>query len=331
MDILSQIQQPNDLNNYYMKPTILDGIKIYPVKLFMYDTFKIIVNKTILLDMPKLNNKMSLEIDIAKIEGQIDRSVKFKKLPHSHLFDYITDMCDACLIDVSLVETLKKFSKEEIDMFATSNPNVYEKIELYDKGGLTIYIDLMVKLIEFVCNEFSYEEYMKKNYNLSELFDCAENKVSYRDKTFIISNSKGEKIGEINRDNFYDFRRIVMDSNIMFEPRIAPNKRSQDQIDRDIYARLGRDETSIESMLAITDTNIPLEDITYYRLKADFKSTIRKMEYVNATIYRANGNKTKGGGEIPIPNLLEPLKLTDNPYMDMLKENKETELDRMCR
>ena len=106
------------------------------------------------------------------------------------------------------------------------------------------------------------------------------------------------KIGDndedlITRDNYEEIRAMIMEQNLIFEPIVAPNKKSQDIIDRAIERKRGSGsnvETNIESMIILVSKSRPVtEDYTYYQLQADYEMVLRLEQSRAIPTYRAVG------------------------------------------
>lgn len=266
----------NSLNNYNMKPTYLNNIPIYPIKIMNYEEFSQLASQYILLDIPQLNNKLK----------QLGNEI----LPFKTLFEYL----------VGVIEDEHKLIKQIREDF---NKNSNKKIPNKE-------LETMIREKYNLNNEIS----LCRLLNMTLHKDISFNKIM---KCFAISD-KGKIIDVINDNNFYEYRKIVMEQNRLFTPRIAPNKKSQEGIDKELKKKLGDGESSLEAIIALVCLEYKIKDIsdfTYYRVIADYKTIMRKMEYTSAIIYRANGCKDGDGGDIPVPNLSEDLKMNESPYL----------------
>ena len=106
------------------------------------------------------------------------------------------------------------------------------------------------------------------------------------------------KIGDndedlITRDNYEEIRAMIMEQNLIFEPIIAPNKKSQDIIDKAIERKRSSGsnvETNLESMIILVSKSRPItEDYTYYQLQADYEMVLRLEQSRAIPTYRAVG------------------------------------------
>ena len=300
----------NKLNHYFMKPTYLKDLAIYPIKFIDYEEFRLLANQYLLLDIPQLNNKRKQE--------------RLPKLEQDNLFDYL----------IALIEESNYRSteiKKEIKKIRSLPKEVIQK-QIEENLELQNFVDNL-DLLEQVYSE-SAEDQLCKLISMT-----VKKKVIFINgmyKAFAIYETDGTTNQEnivhvINKDNFYDYRKIVMEQNCLFTPRISSNKLSQGILDKEIKKLFGDEESSLESMVALVSLEYggkDISDYTYYRVMADYRMVMKKMGFLASTIYRANGCKSKGDKDIPIPNLSEDLGMLDNPYSKLLRQAKETELDK---
>lgn len=278
-----------NLNNYLMKPTYLKRIPIYPIKIMDYEEFSQLANQYILLDIPQLNNKL--------------KQLGNETLPFKTLFEYLVGVIED---EYKLLEQIKKeFNKN-------SNKKIPNK-----------------ELVEMIREKYNLNSEVNicKLLNMTLHKDISFNRIM---KCFAITD-KGKIIGVINDDNFYEYRKIVMEQNLLFTPRIAPNKKSQEIIDKEIKKLFGDEEFSLETIIGVVSMEYggkDISDFTYYRVKSDYKIAMLKLNYMSSIIYKANGCKGKGDSEIPVPSLSEDLNMLENPYNNVLKKAKTTELDK---
>lgn len=131
--------------------------------------------------------------------------------------------------------------------------------------------------------------------------------------TRLVFRINGSDKDLITRDNYAEVRALIMEQNLVHEPLIAPNAKSQELIDKAI-ARLSRSssdvETNIESMMVLVSRHrdIDSDSYTYYRLRADYEMEIRLEQSRAIPTYRAVG------ADIPPIELGEVLSMHTNPY-----------------
>lgn len=134
------------------------------------------------------------------------------------------------------------------------------------------------------------------------------------------------KIGDndedlITRHNYEEIRTVIMEQNLIFDPIVAPNKKSQDIIDKAIERKKsmgGNVETNIESMIILVSKSRPVtEDYTYYQLQADYEMVLRLEQSRAIPTYRAVG------ADIDPIELGAILSIHEDPYSvdKMFKRN----------
>ncbi|WP_195618580.1 hypothetical protein [Clostridium paraputrificum] len=295
-----------ELDNYFMNPTYVENIGlVHPIKLKNYNNFIRLANEYILLDVKKKNNLIQQLHEKAILNGEADRKSKPKLIDCDNIFDwYISqiDAIDKSLLDsdikyiVKIKERLNGLKEEDRESVLLNNPEINNMLDVLESNNIAFN-----QVKEQLCELFKYTVHHEVVFNFElKRFD-------------ILCNN--ELYGFIDRDNFYKYRDVVMKQNIMHEPRIAPNLYSQRQIDKENKIKFSQ-ESSIESIIAIvsSESNKNIEDYTYYRINADYKTIINKLDYLATSIYKANGCKDKNGNELKSVNLSEPLNLNKNPY-----------------
>lgn len=144
------------------------------------------------------------------------------------------------------------------------------------------------------------------------------------------------KIGDnendlITRHNYEEIRTVIMEQNLIFEPIIAPNKKSQDAIDKAIERKKstgGNVETNIESMIILVSKSRPVtEDYTYYQLQADYEMVLRLEQSRAIPTYRAVG------ADIDPIELGAILSIHEDPYSfeKMFKKNDRSKDSEMLK
>lgn len=135
----------------------------------------------------------------------------------------------------------------------------------------------------------------------------------------------------ITRDNYEEIRAMIMEQNLIFEPIIAPNQKSQDAIDKAIERKksLGSNvETNIESMIILVSKSRPVtEDYTYYQLQADYEMVLRLEQSRAIPIYRSVG------ADIDPIELGAILSIHDDPYSfeKMFRKNDRSKDNEMLK
>lgn len=144
------------------------------------------------------------------------------------------------------------------------------------------------------------------------------------------------KIGDndedlITRDNYEEIRAIIMEQNLIFEPIVAPNKKSQDIIDKAIERKRSSGsnvETNIESMIILVSKSRPVtEDYTYYQLQADYEMVLRLEQSRAIPTYRAVG------ADIDPIELGAILSIHEDPYSfeKMFRKNDRSKDSEMLK
>lgn len=289
----------SDLRNYFMKPIQMkNNLDLYPIKIMEYERFKVLAAKYLIMDIPQLNNKRKQEgVNLLEVDT---------------LFDYIISLID---MDRGLHKIIKKIKE-------------IKKLTYKDKKEL---ISNSEELKNILLNEKIYEDLSTQHFE-NEIIEMIEmiirKNVLYNDntKSFDIYNKNNEIISCIDSCNFNEFREIVMEQNLLFEPLIAPNKKAQKYIDASLRND-NEQESDIEAIIAFVSTNSSIGDIsnyTYYRLIADFKSLIKQMARNDTVLYSASGVTKKNGSPLDIPNIVSKLEVNKNPYDDVFKEVDES-------
>lgn len=144
------------------------------------------------------------------------------------------------------------------------------------------------------------------------------------------------KIGDndedlITRDNYEEIRAMIMEQNLIFEPIVAPNKKSQDIIDKAIERKRSSGsnvETNIESMIILVSKSRPVtEDYTYYQLQADYEMVLRLEQSRAIPTYRAVG------ADIDPIELGAILSIHEDPYSfeKMFRKNDRSKDSEMLK
>lgn len=294
-----------ELDNYQMKPYYLNGLGlIYPILLNDYNDFAQLFSKYMLVDIKGLNRLKKQQWEKDLLNKKIEIGTRFVKLKEDNLYDYLVNSIFDFDKKLKFIKSQKENAENIIKDIPKDNIEKYIDLDTYNQLQMIVSMSMSGNIVE---------EELCKMFTL-----ICRNKVkfNYDIKIFYILNNNNI-IGEINKDNFDNFRDIVMKQNLLFSPRIADNLDSQRSIDREreILSRNGI-EASLESMLAfVSDGNyIDISNITYYRFKADFEMKQRKMNIYISSIYNANGCRTKDDKPIPIPNVADSFEMKINPY-----------------
>lgn len=279
------------LNNYFMEPTIMsNGLLLYPINIYDYDYFKTLAMEYIVMDMKTRNNLAKQQFLKDKQANLICKKKYFKKIPFDNLFDYL----------LAIIE-----QDEKINQIRQNELIKNQMKELYKDD---------IQVINFIelAEKSQYQNILN---NIYQLFYMVTNVIPiYTGSEFIfeINNNKLK----INRDNFYEFREIIMTQNILFEPKTSPQLEGQKQIDRDLKARNADSmEYDLEALIAFVSrkTQKDASQFTYYRLMADFTSIMNEKSF--DLISRAFSAGTAQKGE-KLPDMTKNLGLNENPQDD---------------
>lgn len=282
-----------DLRNYFMKPKQMkNGLNIYPIKIMEYEEFRLLATKYIVLNILQLNNQR--------------KQLKQPLLEQDNLYDYLIMLASSgnnANELIKYVEKIKKLPKKQIDSL----------IERDESIGILLQDETILKKIK-------EEDYMGEIVKLFEM--VLHQEVIFNKELKLFEIGGYDKDMFIDKSNFDEFRDIVMEQNLLFEPIIAPTIKAQKYIDASLNGN-GGESCDMESLIAFVCTNSSITDIseyTYYRLMADFYSLIKQLNRNDLVMYSAGGSTKKNGRPLDIPNVVGKLNVNKNPYDDVFKE-----------
>lgn len=220
----------------------------------------------------------------------------------------------------SFVKLASKFLMTS-DLFLRRRLSLSENIKLFD----------FITINAIVSSEDGYSG-LKEMEQLFSIVFRKEVKVGMRGKmskqeVFFMVDKKGI----IDRNNYEEVRKIIMEQNLLFDPVVAKNEKSQKIIDNAIERMRGdKPPMDIEAMVVIVSMfkKIDINEITYYQLRADFEMFSKIEQNRAIPIYRVNG------AEIDLINLTQEMDIHKNPYgMDVLfrKRNDNEMLQNLKR
>ena len=128
----------------------------------------------------------------------------------------------------------------------------------------------------------------------------------------------------VDKDNYPAVREILMAQSFFFDPIVGKDERSQKLIDKAIRRKMKSDvNTNLESMVALVRSEGMVQDwsnYTYYELKVDYATILKKEEFRSIHVYRVMGNKVK------VPDFSEILSVHSNPLGEnvLFKKNDKT-------
>ena len=129
----------------------------------------------------------------------------------------------------------------------------------------------------------------------------------------------------IDKHNYVAVREVMMAQSFYFDPIVGEDERSQKLIDKAIQKKMnqGNRKVNLESMVALVRSEGIVQDwsnYTYYELKVDYATILRKEEFRSIHVYRVMGSKAK------IPDFAEILEVHSNPLGEdvLFKKNDRT-------
>jgi hypothetical protein len=125
----------------------------------------------------------------------------------------------------------------------------------------------------------------------------------------------------INRDNYEEFRKIVMKQNLLFTPKVYKNKITQEWAEKVLKARAKNSlDCTIEDMIstiAVISSKHYTELSTYtiYQIRQEFNRIMKIESYRSSIAFRCAGDD-----KIPIEPYAEKIDMFKNPYDDVFKD-----------
>ncbi len=117
----------------------------------------------------------------------------------------------------------------------------------------------------------------------------------------------------IDRNNYPIIRKVILNQNIVHEPLLVKNEKTQAIIDRSIKVMRGKSEFDFHSMLIYVSNKKglspkQLQEYTYYQLCCDNEmlQRIDESDYIHT--YRSQGAK------VDVPNVYKRMSCLDNPH-----------------
>ena len=204
---------------------------------------------------------------------------------------------------------------------------------------------LMMEVIEVSGNEF------EEGSNITEVLKSDEllkYKISEMEEMFSMTLKKAVKfellsviddavidyrfqIGEgdkyITKFNFENYREVVMEQNLLFEPLTSPSERGNEAIQNAIKVLSKNGVTqdlisvcsTVSTYKGVSDEE--LQEYTYYRLMCDFETINRINNNIIYAMFMAQGSK-----DAEITYLGEVINVSKNPYEGLLKRNGDNQL-----
>lgn len=116
----------------------------------------------------------------------------------------------------------------------------------------------------------------------------------------------------IDKNNYPQVREILMAQSFFFDPIVGKDEKSQKLIDKAIRRKASANKTNsnLESMIALVRSEGMVKDwstYTYYELKVDYCTILKKEEFRIVHTYRVMGS------DIKVPEFSELLEIHHNP------------------
>lgn len=275
------IAERNELDNYFMRPQFLEGVgNIYPISIFNYEKFSILARKYITQGITTLHNLYKVNKKVNELDYFIDMGIKM----------------DTEITKLEEIKTLIPNNDEEQNKYN----ELMQLLNLYHSGKVLTYSIseleelfslLLQKKVVFKCNPNDLQEYV----------------FQIEDENLYIT-----------RDNFKEFRDIVMWQNILYEMPTSKDKNINEAIEKSLKSQNKNNKSGdLCAMISVVGIERGLSDdevfkYTFYRLRFDYEIITRKLNNIFVFMLRSQGCDSA-----KIQELSEEVKLRFNPY-DML-------------
>ncbi|MEM4995016.1 hypothetical protein WKH56_20840 [Priestia sp. SB1] len=139
---------------------------------------------------------------------------------------------------------------------------------------------------------------------------------------------------EINRDNYDELRKVVMEQNLMIEPKIYKNKLMQKWAEMALKARSSKGiEMTFEdkiTTLACWDGKKPTyyKDYTYYQFEAMFQRMCQFKNFDSQSIMMANPYAAESVSK-SMEHFAQSINLRKDPYDDVFVKEDNSKLGRI--
>jgi len=289
------ITERNDLDNYFMKPQFLDGIgNICPISIFDHEAFSKLSGKYITQGITTLHNLYKVNKKTNTLDYFVEKSIKMDK-------------------EIAYLNSVKNCIPSNEDEQSKYN-ELMQLLDLYNSGQVMTY----------------------SIYELEELFSL----VLKKQVEFLISTEDEQNycfkvLDEdlyITRDNFKDFRDIIMWQNLLYEMPTSKDKRINEEIQRTIKSQTKDNKGGdLCAMLSVVGSERGLSDeeifkYTYYRLRFDYEIITRKNYNIFMFMLRS-----QGCNDAKIIELSEQVSLRFNPYDMIVGKLKANSLDKILQ
>lgn len=223
---------------------------------------------------------------------------------------------------------------KDYEEFITKSNIILYNYEHFDVDYISNFFDIPkddIKLLDLIAimfyQEKMYEQIIK---NLEDVFSIVLRKKinSYFNEGVLYFYSDEGNI--INRDNYDEIRKIIMEQNLLFEPKVFKNKHTQEWAELVLKQR---EKNSVKMTIEDMITTVAvfsgkhywdLENYSYYQLKAEFNRISKIKEYETMSIALANPYASN----IEIKHFAEDTEILKNPYDDIfVNKNKLSNLN----
>ena len=218
-----------------------------------------------------------------------------------------------------------KYPKDEYILdFFVKNALMFESFkmgiiadEIKDQVNLIDELDMIRYDIKEMCRLFEITLNAEVEF---ELLDITNEVIDYRFRIKETDNF-------ITKFNYEQYRELVMEQNILFEPLTSPNERGNEVIQNAIRV-LSQNGVSMDLMSVCSAVSTykgvsdeELQEYTYYRLMYDFETINRINNNLIYAMFMAQGSK-----EAKLTYLGENVDLNKNPYDGLLRRNGDNQL-----
>jgi len=283
----------NDLDNYFMKPQFLEGVgNIYPISIFNYESFSKLAGKYITQGITTLHNLYKVNKKTNELDYFIEKGIKMdKEISYlNNIKQYIPINEDEQSKYNELMQLLNLYNSGQVMTYS-----IYELEELFSL--------LLKKQVRFKCSDIEEE--------LNYVFQVENNDLY------------------ITRDNFKEFRDIVLWQNILYEMPTSKDKKINEAIETSLRSQSKNNKSGdLCAMLSVVGTERGLSDeeifkYTFYRLRFDYEIITRK--YYNIFMFML---RSQGCESATILELSEEVNLRINPYNMLVGDFKTNSLDK---
>ena len=289
------IRERNDLDNYFMRPQFIDGIgDVYPISIFDHEEFTKLASKYITQGITTLHNLYKVNKKTNVLDYFVSTALKMDK-------------------EIAYLNNVKQYIPTNEDEQVKYN-ELMQLLNLYNSGQVmtysiyeleSIFSLLLKKQVEFRISKTDEQDYHFKVVN-EDLY--------------------------ITRDNFKEFRDVVMWQNLLYEIPTSKDKRINEEIQRTIKSQTKDNKGGdLCAMLSVVGSERGLSDeeifkYTYYRLRFDYEIITRKNYNIFMFMLRS-----QGCSEAKIIELSEEVNLRFNPYDMIVGEFKINSLDKILQ